>query len=40
VEGVAELTLHLARLALLVLRLSVEQHEPSRYIQVKGQINN
>ncbi len=40
VEGVAELTLHLARLALLVLCLPVEQHEPSRYIQVKGQTNN
>jgi hypothetical protein len=40
VEGVAELTLHRARLALLVLRLPVEQHEPSRYIQLKGQTNN
>ncbi len=40
VEGVAQLALHLARLVLLVLRLSVEQHEPSKYIQVKGQTNN
>ncbi len=40
VEGVAELTLHLARLALLVLRLPVEQHEPFRCIQLNRQINN
>ncbi len=40
VEGVAELALYLTRLGLLVLRLPVEQHEPSRYIQLKGQTNN